>query len=273
MDFRMEFRILGPLEVRDRRGHLVVIGQPVHREVLAVLLFYAGERCSQDRLIEALWPDGRPKRPVANLAVHICRIRAQLGQAAGLKTLPGAYQIDPDPGALDLREFQLLTARAQQAIARDDRQLACELLRAALQCWREPPLNDLPSAPCLAGDVAQLLQQRRTAESTHIDLMLALRRHQEVVADLHGMVMTADYRLDEHVWWQLILALHRCGRRADALYAYQRARDVLKDDLGLEPSDDLQRLLNVVLHDGEDRAVPAALGGPAGRERVLAAGR
>jgi DNA-binding SARP family transcriptional activator len=250
----MEFRVLGPLQIISSRGETVEVRQRLHRAVLAVLLLYAGSPCTHARLIDALWGDNPPKDPAANLATHICRIRCQLGLGSQLQTLPGAYRLDPVPGSLDLHRFQLLTTQAQQARDSGDLPRAAALQAAALDCWREPPLADLPSTPGIDADVAGLLEQRRVGETALVDLMLALGHHEDLLAGLHRSVVLNP--LDERGWAQLMLALYRSDRKCEALAAYSRARAAMIAGLGTEPGPALKSLMERILADSEDLAAP-----------------
>ena len=260
----MDFLVLGPLAVISGSGEPVPVRQPQHRAILSVLLLYAGRPCSHAKLIDALWGEKPPHEPGRALLSHISRIRRELRTGDRLETLRSAYRMDPGPGELDLHRFRQLTFQAQLMLAHGDPERAAAKLEAALGCWRDPPLADLPSSPEIDADVAQLLEQRRAAETRLIDLMLALGRHQEVVADLHRIV--TERPLDDRAWAQLLLALYRSGRKSEALAAYSKAREAMIRILGTEPGREIQRLLVQILADSEDLALtpPSA---PAGLRR------
>ena len=258
----MDFRVLGPLEVRGDSGELVGVAQPLHRAALSVLLLYAGSPCSYGKLIDALWADDPPKDPLANLFNIIHRIRGLLGLGALLKTLPsGAYQLEAGPGTLDLHLFQLRTARAREAQTRGDLRQEAALLAAALECWRDPPLFDVPSAPGIDADVRRLLEQRQAGETRLMDLMLAVGRHQDLV-DLVAKLRSAliDDPLDEYKWGQLMLALYRSGQKAQALRAYGKARTTIITELGTKPGPELRSLMEAILADSADLHTPALPG-------------
>jgi len=258
----MDFRVLGPLEIVSGSGEPVPIVQPQQRAILSVLLLQAGRPCSHAKLVDALWGEAPPKNPVSALVSHISRIRRLLDSAGRLQTLRGAYRMDPGPGELDLYRFRRHRSRAQQVLGLGDPEGAATLLAAALDCWRDPPLADVPSTPEIDADVAQLTEQRRATETELMDLMLALGRHQQVVADLHRIV-TAD-PLAERSWAQLMLALYRSGRKGEALAAYSKARAAMISMLGTEPARELQTLLAQILSDSENLAAPAAAAPRAG---------
>jgi DNA-binding SARP family transcriptional activator len=258
----MDFRVLGPLEIRDDNSELVELAQPLHRAALSVLLLCAGTPCSYEKLIGALWADAPPKDPLANLFNIIHRIRGLLDLGDLLKTLPGgAYQLNPGPGALDLHLFQLRTARAREAQARGDLRQEAALLAAALECWRDPPLFDVPSAPGIDADVRRLLGQRQAAETRLVDLMLAVGRHQDLV-DLVTKLRSAliDDPLDEYKWGQLMLALYRIGQKAKALAAYGKARTTLMTELGTKPGEELRDLMQAILADSKELRRPSPPG-------------
>lgn len=246
----MDFLILGPLEIISESGEPVPVPQPVHRAILSVLLFYAGRPCSHAKLIDALWGDSPPKEPVGALLSHISRIRRHVSTGERLQTLRGSYQMDPGPDELDLYRFHRLRSGAQEALRRRDSERAAALLAAALDCWRDPPLADLPSAPGIDADVAQLVEERRSAETDLIDLMLALGHHQQVVASLYRSV-TAD-PLAERSWAQLMIALYRSGRKGEALAAYSNARAAMIRMMGAEPAQELRDLLEQILSDSDE---------------------
>jgi DNA-binding SARP family transcriptional activator len=256
----MDFLVLGPMVIVADQGDRVPVARPLHRAILSVLLLYAGRPCSHTLLVDALWGGSRPpKDPVGTLLSHISRIRSELGVGGRLQTLCGAYRMNPAPGELDLYRFHHLRDRAQQMLARGDLERAAALLAAALECWRDPALADLPSTPAIDADAAQLTGQRHAAETGFIDVMLALGHHQQVIPDLRRIV-TAD-PLAEQSWAQLILALYRDGRKGEALAAYSRARAVIVRSLGSGPGRELQDLLAQILADGEDVAMDLPSGG------------
>jgi DNA-binding SARP family transcriptional activator len=259
----MDFLVLGRLEIISESGEPVPVAQPLHRVTLSVLLLYAGRPCSHAKLIDAIWGDTPPKDPVRALLSHISWIRRELSVGERLETLRGAYRMNPGPGELDLYRFHQLSSHARLVLAQGDSERAAALLAAALECWRDPPLADLPSTAEIDADVAQLMEQRRAAETDLIDLMLALGRHQEIVADLHRMV-TAD-PLAERSWAQLLLALYRSGRKGEALAAYSKAREATIRMLGTEPAPELQDLLAQILSGSENLALkpPSAPSAPA----------
>jgi DNA-binding SARP family transcriptional activator len=252
----VDFLVLGPLEIISDSAEPVDVPQPVHRAILSMLLFYAGRPCSHAKIIDAVWGDAPPKEPVRTLLSHISRIRRHIDAGDRLQTMRGAYRMNPGRDELDLYRFHRFRSQAQTALTEGDSEQAAVLFAAALDCWRRPPLADLPSTHEIDADVAQLLEQRRSAETEFIDLLLSLGRHQQVVPDLQRIV-TAD-PLAERSWGQLMLALYRSGRKGEALAAYSTARAAMIRTLGTEPTRGLQDLLAQILSNSEELNAVAA---------------
>ena len=244
----MEFRILGPTEAVSDEGLVMPLHRPP-RALLSVLLLFAGSPCSRDLLVRALWDDRQPGDPGAALRVSVSRLRRALGPADCVTTVAGGYQADPPGGSVDLGRFRDLHSQSEAATAAGDLRSAAAALERALALWRYPPLIDMPDAPEIAAETACLLELRRLAEYDLADLLLDLGDHERIVADMRGRVV-ADPR-SERAWAQLMLALHRCGRRGEALNAYAKATKALAADNGARPGADLQEILRVVLEGGD----------------------
>ncbi len=242
----VDFRILGPLEVISDDGTKAKV-PPRERAFLAVLLLFAGVPCSREMLVRVLWGDSAPADPAAALRVCASRARRALGPANCVTTLDGGFRADPAPGELDLARFRSLLSEADTAGGRGDMANAASALERALACWAYPPLADLPDSPEVAAERARLLGQRRLAELALTDTLLALGQHERIVADLHAMVVA--YPLSERAWAQLMVALHLCGRRSEALAAYAKARSALRPPRGGDPRGELQAVLSMVLED------------------------
>jgi DNA-binding SARP family transcriptional activator len=271
----VDFLLLGPLEVIGDRGEPVPVTWPARKALLAVLLLYAGEPCSHGLLIDAVWGARTPKHPVLSLRSHISRLRTEVGlgsrlQATGredAKTLDAAaYLLKVGDGELDLHRFRQRAARGRQLLARGELEAAAPALAAALGCWREPPLANLPSSPLIDAEAEALLEERRAAEADYVDVMLALGRHREVLADLRRTT-TID-PLAEGPAGQLMLALDRAGRKTEALAAYSHTRGAVIQALGTDPSPYLEQLHLQILGDSPALAGPlwpapagAAVGG------------
>jgi DNA-binding SARP family transcriptional activator/tetratricopeptide (TPR) repeat protein len=244
----MEFRILGPLEVRDGE-RLLPLGGERQRAVLAQLLLDANRVVSVDRLVAGVWGDAPPASALASLQNHVGRLRKELG--ARLVTQSPGYLLRIAEGELDLDRFLRLVDDARGAEA----SVAAERLAEALALWRGPPLADLADLP-VAHAATHLEELRSNALEDRIDADLALGRHAALVSELEQLVMLAPYR--ERLRGQLILALYRSRRQADALDAYAAARRTFVDELGTEPGRDLQELQRAVLR--RDAALEAPVG-------------
>ena len=259
---KLQFRILGPLEVW-RDGAVVDVGARKQRAVLALLLLNANRVVPTERLIDELWGDTPPETARSALQVYVAALRKALGgEGSALRTSAPGYVLDVEPGALDLDRFIALRAEAQAA---GDEERRSELLREALELWRDTPLADLSTEPFAATAVARLEEQRLEVLEQRIDADLALGRHASLVPELEALVAEQPYR--ERLRAQLMLALYRSGRQADALRAYQTARRTLGDELGLEPGPELRELEAAILrHDARlslDGSVESAAEEPA----------
>jgi DNA-binding SARP family transcriptional activator len=237
----VEFRILGPLEVLDD-GMPVPLGRGRERALLALLLTHANEVVSVDRLIDELWGSEPPKAAVNTVQYYVSRLRKVLG-ADRIVTRPPGYAVRVEPGELDLERFEGLLAEGGDAV------------RQALALWRGPALADFAFESFAQAPIARLEELRLVALEQHVEADLAAGRHAELVAELETLV--AEHPLRERLRGQLMLALYRSGRQAEALEAYQAARNVLVDELGLEPSPVLQELERAILQQDPSLALVA----------------
>ena len=238
----MEFRLLGPLEVTDD-GRALALGGAKQRSLLAVLLLHANQVVSADRLIDEVWPGTSRAAALGTLHVGISRLRKELGAARVVTRSPG-YAVLVDATELDLARFEQLLREADGA----DPSTAADKLREALALWRGPPLADLAYEPFAQTPIARLEELRLVAVEQRADADLETGRHAELVGELEALV--AEHPLRERLRCQLMLALYRSGRQAEALEAYRQARRTLADELGLEPSEELKRLEVAILnHD------------------------
>jgi DNA-binding SARP family transcriptional activator len=235
----IEFRLLGPLEVtRDERS--LELGGVKQRSLLAILLLHANQVLSTDRLIDELWGASPPPTAAKSLQVMVSRLRKKLGDS-GLVTHPPGYVLRVEPAALDLARFEQLVGEARQ----DAPESAAPKLHRALSLWRGPALADLAYENFAQGEIARLEELRLAALDQRIDADLATGRHTELVGELEALV--ARHPLRERLRCQLMLALYRSGRQAEALDAYRAARRELSEELGLEPSEELKRLERAIL--------------------------
>jgi len=240
----VRFAILGPLEVREDGRTLAVRGK--QRALLACLLLEPRTALSREHLIDELWGDDPPETAAKAVQVFAFRLR---------KTLPGlplvtrgtAYLLDIDPAHVDRHRFERELDAGRRALADGRSAQAAEILARALALWRGPALADVEE-PFARLAAARLEDLRLAALETRIDADLALGRHSRLVGELEALVTTHPLR--ERFRAQLMLALYRSGRQAEALESYRGARRTLVDELGLEPSRELQRLEREILaHD------------------------
>jgi DNA-binding SARP family transcriptional activator/ABC-type branched-subunit amino acid transport system substrate-binding protein/DNA-binding beta-propeller fold protein YncE len=261
----MDFRVLGPLEVTDG-ARAVPLGEGRQRSVLVLLLLHRNEAVPSERLVEALWGECPPPTAAKVLQNHVGQLRRALGprDAGRLQTRGRGYLLRVEPGELDLDRFEQLARDGADALGRDEAADAAARLREALTLWRGPALADVAYEPFAQPEIAALEEERLTALEQRIDVDLALGRHAGVIAELERLI--AEHPLRERPRGQLMLALYRSGRQAEALDAYADARRRLVEELGIEPGPELQDLQRRILaHDPEL--------GPDPRPRPLVSGR
>jgi DNA-binding SARP family transcriptional activator len=240
----LEFRILGPLEVAGDRGP-IPLGGPRQRATLAILLLNANRVVSIDRLADDLYSGAPPVTAVTQVQRQVSDLRKALGSASVIETRSPGYVIRLTPEQLDLGRFERLTEEARLALAGGDAPLAAELLREALAVWRGAPLADLAYEPFAQSAIGRLEEIRLSAVEQRIDAELAIGRHVELIGELEQLVF--DDPLREHPRGQLMLALYRSGRQAEALDVYAKARAALVDEFGIEPSPALRDLERAIL--------------------------
>ena len=242
----MDFGLLGPLSVRDG-ARPVVVSAPRQRVLLAALLLSAGRVVSVDALAEMLWGNELPAGARGALHSAVQRLRSTLGPSGSglVDTQPPGYLIQIGDGELDVQRFGVLAARGHAAAEGGLWAEAGGLLREALGLWRGEPLADVSSQVLRSREVPPLENQRMQALGVRIDADLHLGRHCEVAAELGQLVVAHPLR--EHFHAQLMLALYRGGRQADALAAYQDVRRVLAAELGVDPGPQLRLLHQRIL--------------------------
>ncbi|MGV9328789.1 BTAD domain-containing putative transcriptional regulator [Streptosporangium sandarakinum] len=264
----LRFNLLGPLQIRHS-GRLVPLGPPKQRVVLAVLLLEAGRVVSLDRLTAAVWEGEPPRSAVANLRTYVNRLRDVLGGHHGrlVAHAPG-YTLEVRDGESDIADFTEDARQGRAALAGGDPRAALRHLSAALALWRGTEAEDVPRTPELSSRLAVLAEQRCLAMEDLAQARLALGEHAEM---LHGLRETvAEHPTRERLWGHLMLALYRTGDVAAALAAYERARTVLREGLGLEPGPDLVALQRRMLNrDPGLVPAPARRPGPPGARRVV----
>jgi predicted ATPase/DNA-binding SARP family transcriptional activator len=250
----IEFRILGSIAAMGEGGPLP-LGAPKQRALLAFLLLHANAAVSRDRLIDALWGTEPPRSAVSSLQVYIHGLRQALG-AERIERQGTGYTLRLDPIELDFARFERLVERAGVALASDRAADAAEDLRRALDLWTGAPLADLEGEPIHAEGAPQLEERRLRAVELCNDAELALGRHDELVPELERLVAAEPYR--ERLRVQHALALYRSGRQADALAACRAARELLVEELGVDPGPELQELERRILNHDPALAAPAA---------------
>lgn len=246
----LEFRVLGPLEViRGQQG--LPLGSPKQRALLGLFLVHENEPIPRERLIEELWGDAAPKTVNAVLSVYLSRLRRLLVEGAGeqlLVTQAAGYVLSVRPEGLDARRFEALLERGRRELASGEAERASLTLRDALALWRGPALADLAFESFAQTEIARLEELRLAALEARIEAELVLGRQDSLVAELETLVAAHPYR--EGLRAQLMLALYRSGRQAEALETYRRARRTFSEELGIEPGPRLQELEGAILrHD------------------------
>jgi DNA-binding SARP family transcriptional activator len=247
MAVAMDFCLLGPLTVRVD-GVVVPIPRGKQRALLAALLLHAGRMVTADQLADLLWSPALPPSAAITLQNYVKRLRQAFGVGRDrIMTQPGGYLIQVHPGELDISamgEALIVAHRAAHAGAWTD---VSERAAAALAFWRGEALCDVDLGVMALQEIPRLTEMRFRARELRIEASLHLGGHSELVAE--ALQLTVDAPLREHLHALLMHALYRCGRRAEALEAYQHARDVLVEELGSEPGPELQALHRQILDD------------------------
>jgi DNA-binding SARP family transcriptional activator/streptogramin lyase len=250
----MEFRLLGPLEIADGNG-TVTVGAGKRRSLLALLLLHPNEVISAERLIDELWGERPPATASKSLQVYVSQLRKELGRDV-LQTRGNGYVACVGPDDIDAQRFERMVGEGGRTLTAGDPGKASATLMKALAIWRGPPLADFAYEPFAQREIARLEEMRLVALETRTDADLELGRHAELVGDLEALV--ADEPLRERLRGQLMLALYRCGRQAEALQAYREGRALLSSELGLEPGPALRELEAKILAQSPELAAPAA---------------
>jgi YVTN family beta-propeller protein len=250
----LDFRILGPLEAEED-GRLLTLGGAKQRALLALLLLHANEVVPRDRLIDELWGEQAPETAGTALQGYVSGLRKTLGSER-IVTRGHGYLLPVEPETLDLGHFDRLVREGRAALAAGEVHQASAKLSEALALWRGTPLADLDATPFAHAERLRLEELRLSAREDKFEAELALGHHAEIVAELEALV--AQHPLREKLRGQLMLALYRCGRQAEALEAYQSMRRLLVGELGLEPGARLRRLEQAILnHDPALEPPPA----------------
>ena len=252
----VEFRILGPLEVRAADGNAVPLPGAKPRAVLAMLLLHANRSVDAERIAQALWGEDAPAGAANTVQVHVSRLRKALGDGGAIVTTAAGYELRVQPGELDADRLAAGLEQGRAELGAGRFEAAAETLERALAEWRGPPLTDLGDAPFAERERARLEELRVAAAEELVEARLALGRHAEVVGQLDALI--AEHPFRERPRAQRMLALYRCDRQADALQAYQDARKVLVEELGIEPGERLRELERAILAQDPALAAPAA---------------
>jgi DNA-binding SARP family transcriptional activator/class 3 adenylate cyclase/tetratricopeptide (TPR) repeat protein len=252
----LEFGILGPFETRVGGGDALALGGLRQRALLAILVLHANEVVSTDRLIDLLWGEHPPATAAHTVQVFVSRLRSALGAAGDrLLTRPPGYTLEVAVDELDAERFERSYADARAALAADDASRAAALLHESETLWRGPPLAEFTYEPFAQATIARLEELRLSAREELIDADLMLGRHAKVVSELEALVREQPLR--ERPRGQLMLALYRCGRQADALDAFRQARRMLVDELAVEPSNALRELEQAILRQEASLQAPS----------------
>ena len=266
----MRFRILGPLEVVNG-DRAVALGRGKQRALLGLLLVHANEVVSRDRLIDELWGDNPPETAATALHGLVSQLRRTLdsggdGSNGALRTKPPGYTLVVEPHELDAARFERLVSDGRAALADGKPDEAAEKLTEALSLWRGRPLADLEHHAFAQPEIARLEELRLAASEDLVEAELERGRHAEVIPQLEELVARHQHR--ERLRGQLMLALYRAQRQAEALEVYRATRRVLRDELGIEPSPDLARLHQAILQQDPELGAP-----PRGQQRAATARR
>lgn len=276
----MDFRLLGPLEVAED-GHPVSLGGSRARALLALLLLHRNAVLTLDQIVDELWPERPPKTAEQVVRVYVSNLRKALEPAGSgrppqvILTRGNGYLLRAGPDEVDVDRFEALRAEGRRLLAAGEVTQAAAALGDAIALWRGAPLQDFAYERFAQPEIARLEELRLVTLEDRFDAQLALGRDSELVADLDHLVEANPLR--ERLRAQLMLALYRSGRQADALEIYQRGRRHLVDELGLEPSESLRRLETRILQQDPELDRPSATlplkepaNGPPPRPRRLA---
>lgn len=252
----VDIEVLGALSVREH-GISITPTAPKPRQVLALLALHADRVVQVSSLIEELWDDEPPRSARTTLQTYVLQLRELIGEAlakAGeedvtakdiLVTLPGGYRLDTRGGRVDFREFEQQAGAGYRAMDAEDFTGAARRLREALSLWTGSALADVTAGSRIDLEVKRLEEARLCALDQRIEADLRLGRHRELLSEL--TVLVNRHQMHESLHGQFMVALHRSGRRGEALSVYQRLRTTLVRELGLEPSAMISRLQRSIL--------------------------
>ena len=251
----MELRILGPFQAFDDSGREVGLPTGRERALLAALVLRRGEVVSIDALVDALWADAAPSTAVKAVQGYVSHLRRVLGSDGALVTQAPGYVLRVPAETVDAHRFETFAAEAWRTLHDDDPESALVTFERALALWRGPALADFAFADFAQREIRRLDELHLETVEGRFEAMLQLGRHGAVVAELETRV--AEHPLRERLRGQLMLALYRSGRQAEALQVYRDGRRLLADELGLEPGVELQRLERAILSQDTSLDAPA----------------
>lgn len=273
----MDIEVLGSLSVRVA-GRDVAPSAPKPRQVLALLALHADQMVPVGMLTEELWGARPPRSARTTLQTYVLQLRDRIGEALAkeglgrqgakdvLVTLPGGYRLETDGGSVDFHDFERQSGAGYRAMDAEDYRAAAQRLREALSLWSGAALADVQAGSQIGMEIDRLEEARLCALDQRIEADLRLGYHRKLLSEL--TFLASLHRTHESLHGQLMLALHRSGRRGEALGVYQRLRSTLVTELGLEPSPQLQRLQRLILKT-QPEVPPASV--PAGGAGVAAA--
>lgn len=256
-----EFRLLGPLEVRQN-GQVVPVRAGKHRALLASLLLRSNRVVQVGELVEALWGDYPPARIKGTLQTYVMRLRQVLGEPSPIHTTPEGYLLAVPANRIDVHRFTTGAARARQAVQDGDLVGAKAAYAETMGLWRGPALADVPSEALLRDEVPRLTELMMRLHEERTEVELALGNHEQLVPVLRGL--TNDHPLRERFWSQLMLALYRSSRQAEALEVFRQVDRMLDEQLGIDPSEDLRAMHQSILVGDPRLAAPQVEPEPVG---------
>lgn len=250
----LRFNVLGPMTLTWNTETITVPRGPKVRQLLSLLVLQPGTVVSHGTLVDELWGKEPPKTALSTVRTHVYHLRGILREALGerishdlIETWSTGYILRVLPEQVDAENFQRLARQGEALLDRGDLPEGSRLVRQALALWRGDPLTDVASGPVLTQHVRHLEELHMRTLQLRIDADMRMGRHCQIAAELKRLV--ACHPLNEWLHGQLITALYRSGRRGDALHAYHDMRCLLREELGLDPSLELQRLHQAILSD------------------------
>ncbi|WP_225840509.1 AfsR/SARP family transcriptional regulator [Streptomyces sp. NK08204] len=270
----MDIEVMGALSVREN-GVSIVPTAPKPRQVLALLALHADQVVPVTALVEELWGSKPPRSSRTTLQTYVRQLRELIDEALSrggnerctpkdiLATVPGGYRLETRNGTVDFREFERRAGAGYRAMDAEDYSGAARRLADALSLWTGPALTDVQAGMRIDMEARRLEEARLCALDQRIEADLRLGRHRELLPEL--TVLVNQYRMHESLHGQFMLALHRSGRRGEALDVYQRLRNTLVSELGLEPSAALSRLQRSILMARPETSSPSAPSTPGRR--------